>query len=217
MSEIALGYAGTVTPDPTLVTKFAGRAAILHGIDTCIAAVRDLYEDQHVPSFTCQGITQLSILGGASPETGDLLGSLGDASIGIGLSAGTGYLTSPPAVADRVSARLFANAGTTKGAIGALVVPRGLRPLVFPGRSTRAGGMGVEGMTDEVWEMAKEFASRNGWKCVEPQCLSDAQRAGVSVEGAYSSIRSIEDGGKLMKACKACKPLLDKVGVRSAK
>ena len=108
------------------------------------------------------------------------------------------------------------NAGCREGAIGSLVVPNGLRPNVFVNRSTKAGGMGVDGMTDEVRELATEFASTFGHKCVEPQCLSDAQRAGISVIGGYSSVRAVEDGA-LKSACSACKPLLKEMGVNSGR
>lgn len=215
-SEATLGAAAFVTPDPTLITKVTGAVAVSHGIDTCVAALRELFTGESTPTLTSQCITQGTIFAGASEEFGEMAGSLGDSAIGLLTPGGAGKLSGPSSVANRVSSRLVKNAGTKKGSIGALVVPNGLRPRVFVGRSTTAGGMGIEGMTDEVRELATNFVSKYGHGCVEPQCLSDAERAGASVAGGYFSVRGTASGS-LKDACDACEPLLKELGVKSVK
>ena len=214
-AEVALGVAGVLTPEPTMVTKVAGGAAIAHGADTVVAGVRQAVTGESAQTFTQQGIANVAEAAGASPEMAQKIGAVGDAAVGMATSFGVGTVTSPSAVAARVSAAEVAKSNKTLGAIDALVVPNGLVPKVFVGKSTNAGGPGAAGLAPEVRSAATQTPSRYNYGCAEGDALSQAVRAGVNPAGGASSARAVSTGAA-MPACDNCSKLLKAFKVKDA-
>ena len=214
-SEILLGTAGLMTPEPTMTTKVLGIAGIVHGVDQCIAALRTLYSGETTPTFVTLSGTRALQSTGLDPIISGYVAGGFDATLGIVSSAGTGYFTSPSQVANR-SVQALRNQlivkGVTQGKAGVIVTPNLLRSYVLPGISSRAGGAGVEGLTEETRLMVTQFASDFNHACAEPQCVNLGNKLGANFKGGASKVLDIKKG-ETTSACKACKPLLDHLGV----
>jgi RHS repeat-associated protein len=220
-AETTLGVAGLLTPEPTMVTKALGGAAVAHGADTFIAGLRQMMTGKPADTITQRGIATIAEKAGASPETAKTIGAFGDAGLGILTTCGVSSVTSSSAVATRVASaeasKLASASPGIKGVVSALVVPQpwSLRPLVFVGKSERAGGLGVAGMHTDVLNVARQFESAYGYGCAEVQAFSQALRAGVNPAGGASSAWSLIRQ-TAMEACDNCKEVLKAFKVKDA-
>jgi hypothetical protein len=78
--EVVGGAIGILAPEPA--STAAGVVVAAHGVDTVQAGIRQLWTGEEVNSFTQDGITQAAVVAGASPETAETIGMVGDAVVG---------------------------------------------------------------------------------------------------------------------------------------
>jgi RHS repeat-associated protein len=84
-AEMVAGGAAILTPEPTMVTKVVGAAAVVHGADNVSAGLTQMMTGQDQSTLTSQGMQAA----GVSKETADLV----DGGISIALTGGAGALT----------------------------------------------------------------------------------------------------------------------------
>jgi RHS repeat-associated protein len=104
-AEMVAGGAAILTPEPTMVTKVVGAAAVVHGADNVSAGLTQMMTGQDQSTLTSQGMQAA----GVSKETADLV----DGGVTIALTGGAAALTKTaqlPSVAT-------ATANATKGGI----------------------------------------------------------------------------------------------------
>jgi len=198
-----------------MVTKVAGTVAVVHGSDTFVAGLRQMISGSVKQTLTQQAIVITAETAGARPETAQTIGAIGDTLIGLGATVGVNAITTPTAVAPRVSAAAAARlraSGVKGGIVDSLVVPNGLKPRVFLGMSTRAGGGGKAALEPTVATVAMRRPSRFNFGCGEGQSLSQAIAAKVNPAGGASSARIVATGAA-KEACDNCKWLLEYYGV----
>ncbi len=90
-AEVFVGGAAILAPEPTMVTKVAGGAAIAHAGDTFQAGVRQMFSGEQKRTLTSQGVEKIAAVAGASNPAA--IGELTDAGLGMGLSLGSGLLS----------------------------------------------------------------------------------------------------------------------------
>jgi hypothetical protein len=106
-AETIVGGAAILAPEPTMVTKVVGTAAVAHGADTFQAGVHQMFSGEQQRTLTSQGIEKVATAAGASNPVA--IGEWTDAGLGMGLSLGSGFLSNTakaPAIIS--SARLTA-------------------------------------------------------------------------------------------------------------
>jgi RHS repeat-associated protein len=84
-AEMAVGGAAILTPEPTMVTKVVGVAAVAHGSDVVSAGLQQLLTGEDQSTLTSKAMQSA----GMSKETADLV----DGGVSIALTGGAGALT----------------------------------------------------------------------------------------------------------------------------
>ena len=157
--EMGIGLAATVASGGAGAA--VGVAAYLHGLDNLVGAITG--ESTVTSHLIASGAEAL----GASPETAQTVGNVGDGVIGIALTAGAGSIA--------------------KGAGGARAAPKG------PGS---AADDVAEGAAKKGKEGIDEAAEKSGKEGAE-QCADDATEAGDDVaEAADDAAKGAEDAAQ---------------------
>jgi len=114
-AETVVGGAAILAPEPTMVTKVVGTAAVAHGADTFQAGVHQMFSGKPERTLTSQGVEKIATIAGASNPVA--VGEWTDAGLGMGLSLGSGFLSNTAKAPNIVaSARLTAQeSGTVLG------------------------------------------------------------------------------------------------------
>jgi len=87
-AEAAVGAGLIAAPEPTMATKVLGAATCAHGADTFMAGLNQMIDGENKRTLTSRGLESVARVAGA--ENPELIGELGDAGIGIALTAGSG-------------------------------------------------------------------------------------------------------------------------------
>ncbi|MGD0939603.1 MAG: hypothetical protein ABR905_07805 [Terracidiphilus sp.] len=87
LMEMGGGALLILAPEPTMVTKVAGGALGLHGIDTTQAAMRQLFSGGSVKTATQLTGTWVAKQTGASDRTADAMGVILDVAVPLGICA----------------------------------------------------------------------------------------------------------------------------------
>jgi hypothetical protein len=114
-AEAIVGGAATLTPEPTMLTKVVGPAAVAHGADTFQAGVHQMFSGAPERTLTSQGVEKIATIAGAGNPVA--VGEWTDAVLGMGLSLGSGVLSNTAKAPNIIaSARLTAQeSGTMLG------------------------------------------------------------------------------------------------------
>ena len=83
VGEAAVGGALLATPEPTMLTKVAGVAVGLHGIDDIQAGLRTAWTGQPTPTVTQQAVTGGAQALGTSPGAAIAIGTVVDGGLGM--------------------------------------------------------------------------------------------------------------------------------------
>lgn len=126
--------------------------------------------------------------------------------VGAAVGVGGGKVTKAGKVAIEAVQEYLAVSGTTKGKVGVVVTSDG---QIFTGRSTRAGGPGIDGAgihpdVKSAYE-AVPVTERSPFhgKCCEVEAMSNAKNAGADLKGS-TSVAIDAQTGRITGPCSSC-------------
>lgn len=156
-TEFLAGVGGIAAP--TGVTQVLGAVAVVHGLDTAWAGLKQVYTGEEQKTYTEQGATKLAGAAGASKETAERIGAGIDLAAGILPSAGIALAKSGASLLSRAGSGLKAvGRAITEGAAGAkkLAVEAG-HELVAAGKSVVRLGAQVVDDAKKVLTIVKDL------------------------------------------------------------
>ena len=114
--EAIAGGAGILAPEPTMVTKVVGWAALVHGVDTLQAGVRQAYSGEKSRTVTSHvAQTSAEVILKVDPDKAEAGAEIFDATLGLGLSLGAGALSATTDSAKVLAAQEKAAEAASKG------------------------------------------------------------------------------------------------------
>lgn len=133
---MAVGSAAILTPEPTMVTKVVGAAAVAHGADVVSSGLQQLLTGEDQSTLTSQAMQAA----GMSKQTADLV----DGGVSIALTGGAGALSNASKV---TNASQLANVTSNAGSSGKTVLGK------FPDYLDLASDLGAKrfNIPTNVW------------------------------------------------------------------